>query len=116
MTLEAELPGGTAGDVGVKLRKGAGKETVIGYDAARQEVYIDRTRSGQTGFKKEFSGRFTAPLKREDSPNGRIKLQIFVDRSSVVLIIEIIAINVIIVNDTAFILQDFQPAVFDAHP
>ncbi|GAB3916914.1 glycoside hydrolase family 32 protein [Larkinella terrae] len=84
LTLEAELPGQTAtGDLGVKVRKGAGEETIVGYNVARQEVYVDRTHSGQTGFKKEFSGRFSAPLKREDSPNGRIKMQIFVDRSSV---------------------------------
>lgn len=84
LTLEAELTNATnAGNVEVKVRKGAGEETVIGYDATRQEVYVDRSRSGQTDFKKEFSGRFTAPLKREDIPNGRLKMQLFVDRSSV---------------------------------
>lgn len=84
LTLEAELTGQkTAGDVGVKVRKGAGEETIIGYDAARQEIYVDRTHSGKVDFKKEFAGRFSASLKRGDIPNSRLKLQIFVDRSSV---------------------------------
>ncbi|MGV3557890.1 glycoside hydrolase family 32 protein [Larkinella arboricola] len=83
LTLEAEATGAAVGDLGVKVRKGTGEETVIGYNAARQEVYVDRTRSGKTDFKKEFPGRFSAPLKREDLANGRINMQIFVDRSSV---------------------------------
>jgi fructan beta-fructosidase len=83
LSLEAELSGAAAGDVGVKVRKGTDEETIIGYNAARQEVYVDRTRSGQTGFNKGFAGRFSAPLKLEASAFGRIKMQIFVDRSSV---------------------------------
>lgn len=83
LTFEAELTGTITGELGVKVRKGAGEETIIGYNPAKQELYVDRTRSGKTDFKKEFSGRFSAPLKREDNPNGRIRMQIFVDRSSV---------------------------------
>lgn len=80
LTFEAELG---AAELGVSVRKGAGEETLIGYDPVKQEVYVDRTRSGKTDFKKEFAGRFSAPLKREEIANGRIKMQVFVDRSSV---------------------------------
>ncbi|GAB3893570.1 glycoside hydrolase family 32 protein [Spirosoma agri] len=82
--LQLELEADKTG-VGVRVKKeealpGKGEETVIGYDPAKQQLYVDRSRSGQIAFKKEFSGRFTAPLKPQ---NGRISLQIWVDRSSV---------------------------------
>jgi fructan beta-fructosidase len=82
--LQLELEAAKTG-VGVRVKKeeapqGKGEETVIGYDPAKQQVYVDRSRSGQVAFKKEFTGRFTAPLKPQ---NGRISLQIWVDRSSV---------------------------------
>ncbi|MGW3424077.1 hypothetical protein [Streptomyces phaeochromogenes] len=32
------------------MRTGAGEETVIGYDATTQELYVDGTRSGPVGF------------------------------------------------------------------
>ncbi len=69
-------------DAGVRVRKqvGSGEETIIGYDPAKQQVYVDRTRSGQVSFKKEFPGRFVAPLHPQ---NGKISLQIWVDRSSI---------------------------------
>lgn len=82
--LQLELEATKTG-VGVRVKKeeapkGKGDETVIGYDPSRQQVYVDRSRSGNVSFKKEFPGRFTAPLKPQ---NGRISLQIWVDRSSV---------------------------------
>ncbi|GAA4397582.1 levanase [Nibrella viscosa] len=75
-------------DFGVKVRKGDGEETVIGYKTGGKQLYVDRTNSGQVNFKKEFTGRFTAPLQPEPQANvpsapGRIQLQIWVDRSSV---------------------------------
>ncbi|WP_207312190.1 GH32 C-terminal domain-containing protein [Lentzea alba] len=66
---------------GVKVRTGAGgEETVIGYDTAAQELYVDRSRSGAVDFHSTFPGVQTAPLKAE---NGKVKLRILVDWSSV---------------------------------
>ncbi|MER6559036.1 GH32 C-terminal domain-containing protein [Streptomyces sp. NPDC001027] len=66
---------------GLKVRTGAaGEETVIGYDATTQELYVDRTRSGAVDFNGTFPGVQTAPLK---AANGKIKLRILVDWSSV---------------------------------
>ncbi|WP_461097243.1 glycoside hydrolase family 32 protein [Spirosoma luteolum] len=70
----------TQSDAGVKLCQNKNHETVVGYDPVKQQVYVDRTRSGQVAFKSEFPGRFTAPVKPQ---NGRVSLQIWVDRSSV---------------------------------
>lgn len=71
---------GTASEFGLKVRTGNGEETVIGIDPKAGQLIVDRTRSGQTGFHKEFSGRQTAPLLVE---HGRVRLRIFVDWSSV---------------------------------
>jgi levanase len=66
---------------GLKVRTGAnGKETVIGYDTTTQELYVDRSHSGAVGFNSTFPGVQTAPLKAKD---GKVKLRILVDRSSV---------------------------------
>ncbi|WP_245879320.1 glycoside hydrolase family 32 protein, partial [Streptomyces reticuliscabiei] len=66
---------------GLKVRTGAaGEETVIGYDTTTQELYVDRTHSGAVDFNSTFPGIQTAPLK---AANGKIKLRILVDWSSV---------------------------------
>jgi fructan beta-fructosidase len=66
---------------GLKVRTGAGgEETVIGYNATTQELYIDRTRSGAVDFNSTFPGVQAAPLK---AWNGKFKLRILVDWSSV---------------------------------
>ncbi|MEU0586767.1 GH32 C-terminal domain-containing protein [Streptomyces sp. NPDC006132] len=66
---------------GLKVRTGAGgEETVIGYDTASQELYVDRSRSGAGDFSSTFPGVQTAPLKAE---NGKVRLRILVDWSSV---------------------------------
>ncbi|MFE6093666.1 GH32 C-terminal domain-containing protein [Streptomyces massasporeus] len=66
---------------GLKVRTGAGgEETVIGYDTTTRELYVDRTRSGAVDFDSTFPGVQTAPLK---AGNGKVKLRILVDWSSV---------------------------------
>ncbi|MGQ4379473.1 GH32 C-terminal domain-containing protein [Streptomyces sp. SAS_267] len=66
---------------GLKVRTGAGgEETVIGYDATTQELYVDRTHSGAVDFSTSFPGVQTAPLKAK---NGKVKLRILLDWSSV---------------------------------
>ncbi|MDQ0958484.1 sucrose-6-phosphate hydrolase SacC (GH32 family) [Streptomyces sp. B4I13] len=61
-------------------RPPGGEETVIGYDTTTQELYVARTRSGAVDFDSTFPGVQTAPLKAR---NGKVKLRILVDRSSV---------------------------------
>ena len=72
----------TSGEAGFKLRKGTSEETLAGYNAKRAEVFIDRTRSGLVDFSADFPGRHAGPAV---SAAHRIKLHIFVDRSSVEL-------------------------------
>ncbi|RPK27764.1 glycoside hydrolase family 32 protein [Paenibacillus xylanexedens] len=62
------------------LRSGAGNETLVGVDANRGEVYIDRSGSGIGDFHEHFLSRHTAELK---DVNANQSLRIFVDHSSV---------------------------------
>ncbi|MCA0755990.1 glycoside hydrolase family 32 protein [Paenibacillus sp. N4] len=79
LELEADFEPGTASEFGIKLLAG-GKETVIGYDTAAGELFIDRSDSGIIDFQAEFGCRHAAQLPAKD---GRIKLQLWLDRSSV---------------------------------
>lgn len=53
-------------------------ETLIGYDNGK--IFIDRTKSGNVDFDSKFTGRHEVSLPPQQ---GKIKLHIFVDRSSV---------------------------------
>lgn len=63
---------------GVRVRVGEREHTTIGYDARRGELYLDREHAGQ------HAPGFALPQVAPLAPDGRpLKLQIFVDRSSV---------------------------------
>ncbi|AEI40576.1 glycoside hydrolase family 32 protein [Paenibacillus mucilaginosus] len=78
--IECELELGSATEVGLKLRQSESEETVVGYNASAQTLFIDRTRSGETGFHAAFGCRHEAPLEARE---GRLKLRLFVDHASV---------------------------------
>lgn len=67
---------------GIRLAKENNAYLEIGYDAVKQELYIDRSNAGDTNFHPTF-----AKLKRSAisllPQDGRIKLQIFFDKSIV---------------------------------
>jgi len=77
--IEAELETGGAGEVGFRLRKGSGVETLVGVVTATKTLFVDRTKSGDVGWSKDFPGRYSTIL----AATKRVKLNIFVDRSSV---------------------------------
>lgn len=80
--IEAELQPGSASEAGFKVRTGShGEETLVGYDAAAGEVFIDRTKSGTNAFNSGFAARHSAPLPLSD--NASVALRIIVDTSSV---------------------------------
>jgi len=76
---EAEFRPGPGDDIGFRLRRSKDAETWVGFDAVHRELYVDRTRSGEVSFSKDFPGRHSARLEHNES----IKLHVFVDRSSV---------------------------------
>ena len=85
---------GNSAEAGIRVRKGKDEATTIGVDWGKQEVFVDRTRSGNTSFDEKFPGRHAGPLL----PAGakQVKLHIFVDRSSVE----------VFVNDGSTVISD----------
>lgn len=65
---------------GFKLITGKNEETVIGYDYKKDEVYFDRTKSGDVAFHSGFSSIERVPIKLQQ---GKLKLHVFVDNSIV---------------------------------
>lgn len=66
----------------VILSNNAGEQVVIGYDNSKKEYFIDRTKSGNTGFQKDFAARHVAP---RISDSGNINCSLIIDVSSVEL-------------------------------
>ncbi|NDJ11190.1 MAG: glycoside hydrolase family 32 protein [Acidobacteriia bacterium] len=78
--LQSTFTLGDATKVEWKLLSSATGWTTVGYDKTKGELYIDRTKSGNTGFHKDFPGSVTAPLNVPAT--GILKLRIVVDRST----------------------------------
>ena len=72
---------GTAAKAGITVLGNGDSSTVIGYDAASKELYVDRTNSGDVGFHPLFSSIDSAPVSVD--AQGNVTLRIYVDRSSV---------------------------------
>jgi fructan beta-fructosidase len=72
--IEATIDLNGASEAGFVLRKGEKEQTLVGIRAG--EFFIDRTRSGDTGFHRAFPGVHSAPFAVRT-------LRIFVDRSSI---------------------------------
>ena len=69
-----------ADEFGIRVCRGDGEQTVVGYNTAKETVFVDRTQSGKVDFHPNFAGRHTGPLPAEE---GVVTLLIFVDTSSV---------------------------------
>ncbi|MCI3983821.1 GH32 C-terminal domain-containing protein [Bacillus vallismortis] len=78
---EFQVTPGSAAEFGFKVRTGKNQFTKVGYDRKNAKLFVDRSKSGNVTFHPTFNtGKQTAPLK---PVNGRVKMRIFVDRSSV---------------------------------
>ena len=92
LEIEVELAPRDAKEIGFRLRKSGTEGTVVGFTPENKEVFVDRTRSGEVSFAPEFPGRHTASMRQ----GSRVKLHIFLDRSSVE----------VFVNDGEMVLTD----------
>jgi fructan beta-fructosidase len=66
----------------ITLSNDAGEVLEVGYDQKNNQYYIDRTRSGQTGFNKAFASRSVAPRMVTGKP---LRMTVVVDVSSIEL-------------------------------
>ncbi|MBL7730855.1 MAG: glycoside hydrolase family 32 protein [Chitinophagaceae bacterium] len=67
------------GQTGIRIAAGNGKHLEIGYDDKNQVLYLDRSKTANQAFNKEFEkrSRFEIPYQ----PKGRLRLRIFFDHS-----------------------------------
>ncbi|MFB9760488.1 GH32 C-terminal domain-containing protein [Ectobacillus funiculus] len=78
---EVEIPStSTITEFGFQVRESTDQKTIVGYKTADQQIFVDRARSGETDFSSFFTTLHEAPLKPD---NKRIKMNIFVDDSSI---------------------------------
>ncbi|MBI5917565.1 MAG: glycoside hydrolase family 32 protein [Bacteroidetes bacterium] len=78
--LEFELPEGTKTDVGIALSNIKGEEYRVGFDAAKNEFYSDRTKAGKADFSDKFAAkRYTAPRVANSKT---LRLHLFFDVAS----------------------------------
>ena len=79
--IEAVFERGAANQhAGLNVCVGGGNKVVVGFDAAINNVWLDRTQSGSIGFHPAFPNVVHAPLA---SSTGPVKLHIFVDQCSI---------------------------------
>jgi fructan beta-fructosidase len=75
--LELTIEPGSAKTAGIKILKSSGEETIIKFDAALEQLFFDRTKSGNVSFNKKFPSVEQAPAKLK---SGKLKLKILVDK------------------------------------
>lgn len=81
LDIDWELEPQGAGKSGLRLRYGANHWVEVMYDADSQELAVDRSHSGQTGFSREFSGIHGAPVTLDGQ--GRVSVRMILDWSMV---------------------------------
>jgi fructan beta-fructosidase len=79
--LQLQFMPGAQSKAGIYLNSGSKNETIIGFDAMKKELFIDRSRS-DTFSNSEYKklSRFSVPL---ETINGIIQLRVFYDQSIV---------------------------------
>jgi fructan beta-fructosidase len=69
-------------DFSIVLSNDIGEQLVIGYNKKNNQYYIDRTKSGKTGFQKDFAAKHTSP---RFAKNQTMNLSLVIDVSSIEL-------------------------------
>ena len=62
------------------FRKGATETTSVRIDVPNGQLTLDRAKSGRVDFHKDFTGRYSAPIRLA---GGELELRVFVDTSSI---------------------------------
>jgi fructan beta-fructosidase len=85
-----------AEEFGIEVFKVQNEKTIIGYNLKEKKLFIDRTRSGNVDFHKDFASLDYAPY---ELPDKSLKLEVLVDQS----IVEVFAGNgSVVISDQVF--------------
>lgn len=79
LVMNIRIKPGTSGRPGVKLFVNGDEWTMIGYDAAKKEAFVDRTHSGNVSFHTAFPSVDAAKVVPDD--DGWVTMEVFVDQS-----------------------------------
>ena len=80
LELIVQVQTGPACDVGLRISTGQAGAVRIGYDSAREELYLDRSMVMASPFAAGFAARHAAPLRLDEAT---LRLHVFIDASSV---------------------------------
>lgn len=80
LELDAELIPAQKANCGVRLAVGGGQSIIVGYDAAKEKLYVDRSKSGNTSFDNHFAAWLYKAV-RVPLQDGKLRLHIFLDKS-----------------------------------
>jgi fructan beta-fructosidase len=80
LELNIEFEKVSSSQFGIIIQHTEEEKTVIGYDAVKETLFVDRTLSGEHSFSTSFPAVQEAPLKLD---HQRLKLQLFLDASSI---------------------------------
>lgn len=80
--LNFDLAQTSAGEFGVEIFNVKNESIRIGYDKKENQFYIDRTKSGEASFEKNFAEKHFAPRA---SKSNKLTMHLFIDHSSVEL-------------------------------
>ncbi|MEO6549380.1 MAG: glycoside hydrolase family 32 protein [Ferruginibacter sp.] len=69
----------------LKIFNSGGEEVLVGYDSAADEYFIDRRKSGNVGFHKDFAGKYVAKRLTNSS---KMNISLVIDASSIELFAE----------------------------
>ncbi|MEK3669779.1 PfkB family carbohydrate kinase [Paenibacillus sp. FSL R10-2771] len=78
--IEVEINIQSGNEVSIHLQSGGQSGIIIGYDPAKEWLFTDRSKSGQTDFHPAFASRHGASLA---ATNGKLNLHIWLDRNAV---------------------------------
>ncbi len=70
---------------GIRVHVGDAQSTTVGYGTKQKVLFVDRGESGDVAFNDTFTTAHTAPLALQD---GKLRLHIFVDHSSIEIFAE----------------------------
>lgn len=84
LEIEMTMDPGREDSSGIRLAAGNGKYFTIGYAEYTQELYVDRSNSGDTSFHRNFKNWLKSKVQITEN-NNKIKLHIFFDKSVIEL-------------------------------
>ncbi len=79
VVLDLEFPEGEKTDFGIALSNSKGEEYRIGFDAAQNQFYSDRSKSGKLDFSDKFAGKHAAPRLEK---GNTMRFHVFFDVAS----------------------------------